>query len=119
MWREPDRWREVGFLFLRFPAGVATFTLAVAALAVPVIVVVSPLTARLGGEHPFGDWSHSATVEDLTSSAWSWLLVPLGALLLVGALHLLNLVADGCRRWAAAWLSSSSDDRSRRDALRG
>jgi hypothetical protein len=106
MWREPDRWREVGFLLLRFPAGIATFTLAVTALAVPVIVAVAPITARIGGDEPFGDWRYSGTLEDLTSSSWSWLLIPGGALLLLVAFHLLNLVADLCRRWAVAWLTS-------------
>ena len=37
MSRDRARWRELGYLMLRFPAGIATFTLAVTALTVPVI----------------------------------------------------------------------------------
>ena len=98
MSRDRQRWAELRYLFLRFPAGIATFTVALTALTVPVMVAVAPIQARVD-VHPFGDWALSARMEDVATSPWSWLLVPLGALLLLGALHLLNRLADACGRW--------------------
>jgi hypothetical protein len=99
-----SRWREFGFLMLRFPAGVATFTVAVTALAAPVLVAYAPVAARTDDSHPFGDWALSARMESAASSPWSWLLVPLGLLLLFGSFHLMNVIARACGRWTAAWL---------------
>jgi len=100
------RWREVGYLMLRFPVGIATFTIATAALATPALVAYAPIAARSGDAEPFGDWALSSTMQDVASSSWAWLLVPLGALLLIGSFHLLNAVAKGCGRWTAAWLGA-------------
>jgi hypothetical protein len=100
------RWRELAFLLLRFPVGVATFTLAVTALATPAMVAYAPVAARSGDAEPFGDWALSSTMEDVAGSPWAWLLMPLGALLLIGSFHLLNAVAKGCGRWTAAWLGA-------------
>ncbi len=98
--REGDRWRELWFLLLRFPAGIATFTLAVTALAVPVAVGWAPFT------DDFGTWDHSETLEDIASSPRSWFLVPLAVVLLVAALHLLAATGRLCARWAESWLGS-------------
>jgi len=106
---EHDRRRELGFLMLRFPAGIATFTAAVTALAVPVVVAMAPFTARYGGEQPFGEWSHSARIEAAASSPWAWFLVPLGAVLLIGSFHLLNVLARACGRWTSAWLGNDRE----------
>ena len=110
---EHDRRRELGFLMLRFPAGIATFTAAVTALTVPVIVAIAPFTARYGGDHPFGEWRYSSRFEDAASSSWAWFLMPLGAVLLIGSFHLLNVLARACGRWTAAWLGNDSDSRRR------
>jgi hypothetical protein len=107
---ERDRWREFGYLLLRFPVGVATFTIAVTALTTPLMVAYAPFEARYGGDHPFGDWAHSAAAEEIASSTpWSWLLVPLGLALLFGSFHLLNALADACGRWTTAWLGSGAN----------
>ncbi|HET7655030.1 MAG TPA: sensor domain-containing protein [Acidimicrobiales bacterium] len=92
------RWAELRYLFLRFPAGIATFTAALTALTVPVMVAVAPIQARID-DHPFGDWALSGRMEDVAASPWAWLLVPLGAVLLVAAVYLLNRLADACGRW--------------------
>jgi hypothetical protein len=99
-----DRWRELGYLFLRFPAGIATFTIAVVALTTPVTIALAPLQARIA-DHPFGDWALSSRMETAAASPWSWLLVPLGAAMLVLAFHLLNRLADACGDLTAAWLT--------------
>ena len=101
-----DRWRELTFLLLRFPVGIATFTVATTALATPAMVAYAPIAARSGDAEPFGDWALSTTMQDVAGSPWAWLLVPLGALLLIGSFHLLNALAKACGRWTAAWLGA-------------
>jgi hypothetical protein len=109
MVREPARGRELGYLLLRFPAGIATATFAAVALATPVLVAYAPWAAR-HEDQPFGDWAFSANLEDIASSSpWSWFLVPLGIVLLIPAFHLVNAVAAACGRWTAA--SLRVDDR--------
>jgi hypothetical protein len=105
MSHERARWHEAGYLLLRFPAGIATFTAAVAALTAALWVVWAPFHARIVNDHPFGDWAGSSFLEDLNTSPWSWLQVPLGLLLLVIALHLLNAIAGACGRWTASALA--------------
>jgi hypothetical protein len=107
MSREPARWRELWFLLLRFPVGIATFTAAVTLLATPLMIVYAPFHARYVEEiEPFGNWFGSSELEDLAGgSAWSWLLVPLGVIALFGAFHALNALAKACGRWASSWLS--------------
>ena len=106
MTRDPARWRELAYLMVRFPVGIATFTIAVTALAMPALVAYAPVAARSGEAEPFGDWTLSPRMQDVASSPWAWLLVPLGALMLIGSFHLLNALAKGCGRWAAAWLDA-------------
>jgi hypothetical protein len=103
------RWRELGFLLARFPIGIATFTAAAVALATPGLIAYAPFAAR--GEHePFGDWALSSTMEDVASTpVWSWLLVPLGAALLIGSLHLLNVLARASGRFTTAALTGDRD----------
>ena len=89
---------------LRFPAGVATFTLAVAALTAPIIVAYAPIYARYVDDS-FGDWFWASELEHFaTNSPWSWLLLPLGLAMLIVSYHLMNAVAGRCARWNAAWL---------------
>jgi hypothetical protein len=104
--RERDRWREVWFLLLRFPAGIATFTLAVTALSVPAAIGWAPFT------DDYGTWEESDTFEEIASSPWSWLLVPLAVVLLVAALHILTAAARLCAGWSESWLGRTARDRS-------
>ena len=104
MSRERRRWRELGYLILRFPVGVATFTIAVVALAVPGLVAYAPISARYV-DGSFGDWFWSDELERFASSSpWTWTLVPLGLIMLVVAFHVLDALARSCGRWTAAWL---------------
>ena len=104
MSRDRARWRELGYLTLRFPAGIATFTAATVALSAPLWVAWAPFHTRLVDDHSFGDWAGSSRLEDLTTSPWSWTLVPLGIALLFPAYHALNALARACGRWTTAWL---------------
>ena len=108
MTRDRDRWREFGYLLLRFPIGVATFTAAVSGLATPLMVAYAPIVVRYD-EQPFGDWALSSRMEDVASgSPWSWLLVPLGLVMLIASFHLMNSVATACGRWTTSWLAGAS-----------
>ena len=106
MGRDRDRWRELAYLLLRFPVGIATFTVAVTALATPFMIAWAPFNVRLGNNHPFGDWALSSRMEDVASSSWSWFLVPLGFAMLICSFHLMNVLAKACGRWATRWLGS-------------
>jgi hypothetical protein len=103
---DPLRWRELGYLLLRLPAGIATFTIAVTALAVPVAVAYAPFSARFDDDHTFGDWAYSSTLEDVATSPWAWLLVPAGVVALVVSFHAMNALAERCGRWTERWLSA-------------
>lgn len=107
MTRDRARWRELGFLILRFPAGVATFALAVTALTVPITIAYAPIYARFVDDS-FGDWFWSSELHDFAaSSPWSWSLVPMGVALLLVTFHALNALARACGRWAIASLGDS------------
>jgi Putative sensor len=100
-----DRWRELGYLMLRFPVGIATFTAAVTLLATSATTAHAPFSARYDDGSSFGDWALSSTIEDVaTSSPWSWCLVPLGLAMLIASFHLMNTLANACGRWTTAWL---------------
>lgn len=120
MTSERDRWHELGYLLLRFPVGIATFTAAVTALSTPVLVAYAPFVARYGDDHPFGDWSQSSRIEDVASSSpWSWFLVPLGFVMLFASFHLMNLLARACGRWTAGWLGDRAGEPASRPQFGG
>ena len=100
--RERSRWRELAYLLVRIPVGIATFVITVVALAVPLALIWAPIHARQVDD--FGDWSGSTQLHDLLSSPWSWGLIPLGLGLLVVSIHLLNGLAGRCGRWSAGQL---------------
>jgi hypothetical protein len=108
MTNERDRWRELGFLLLRFPAGLATFTAAVTAFATPFLVAYAPFSARDGGDHPFGTWSQSSRIEDIANSSWAWFLVPVGVGMVFASFHFMNAVARACGRWTTTWLGGET-----------
>ena len=102
MSRERSRWRELAYLFVRIPVGIATFVIAMVALAVPCAVIWAPIEARRVDD--FGNWSGSTELHGPLSSPWSWGLIPLGLGLLVISIHVLNALAARCGRWSAGWL---------------
>ena len=109
--RDRARWRELCFLMLRFPAGVATFTLAVTALTAPVMIGWAPIYARFvnDADDAFGDWFWSTELRNFANdNPWSWTLIPAGIALLFAAFHTLNAAAGACARWTTAWLGGGS-----------
>jgi hypothetical protein len=105
---DPVRRRELGFLMLRFPVGIATFTAAVTALSVPFAIAWSPVAARYDDSEPFGSWKYSARLDEICSSPWAWGLISVGAGLLIASFHLLNGLARVCARWTAHSLGAGN-----------
>ena len=105
MAHDGNRWRELGYLMLRFPLGVVTFTAAATAIATPFLMAYARSWLATD-EQPFGDWALSSRMEDVASgSPWSWLLVPFGLVMLVVSFHVMNVLAGVCRRIATALLA--------------
>ena len=103
---DATRRREAGFLMLRFPVGIATFTIAVVVLTAPAAVAYAPFAAHFGHDS-FGTWQHGERLHDAVAGGWGWSLVPAAAALFVGGVHLLNWAAESCGRWATGWLDTS------------
>ncbi len=86
-------WRGFWYLFLRFPVGVATFTIAVTLISVSLGLAFGP--------------TFSWATDDLTWGSWtfdpfplSFALVPIGFLLVFVSLHVMNALGAACGRWA-------------------
>jgi Putative sensor len=104
MSRERNRQRELSFLMLRFPVGIATFVAAATAISTPVLIALVPFRMRHVRDHPFGTWALSSKLETFAQSSWSWSLVPVGIAMFLAAFHAMNALADACGRWTEAWL---------------
>jgi len=100
------RWRELRFLLLRFPLGIATFTLAVALPTIAATLMWTPFYLR-SDDHDWGTWPLSTTIENLTS-AWSWLFVPAGLIVGVVSLWAMNWLAKTCGRLTALAIGYST-----------
>jgi hypothetical protein len=101
------RWRELGYLLLRFPAGIATFTIAAAVLTASASIAYAPVHVRIDDREPFGSWRYSQRLESVAGHGpWCWLLIPAGVLALVVCLHGLNALARACGRWSTASLGT-------------
>ena len=76
-WTDAATWRGLGYLLVRFPAGLATFTVAVILYATAGWLLAAPLLAPLGAID-FGVWEPDGVLDGL-------LLVPAGAALLIAS----------------------------------
>lgn len=76
-WTDGRTWRGAAFLFLRFPAGLASFIVATVAYGVALTLLAAPALAAVD-ELGFGPWDVDSVLEGLA-------LMPLGALALVAA----------------------------------
>lgn len=108
--RDRPTWHGVLYILLRFPAGIATFTVAVTLIATSLGMVFAPAYM----------WSS----DDLTWASrtfdpfpWSFALVPIGILLVFVSLHLMNAIAYACGRWARGSLGSTPPLVSEREEL--
>jgi Putative sensor len=93
-WRDSTTWRGVAYLLARFPIGIATFTVAVAAYGAALTLIAAPLLAPLDGID-LGIWEPSTVIEGIA-------LVPAGLALLVLSAWISEAMAAGSRalaRW--------------------
>jgi hypothetical protein len=78
-WTDARTWRGVAFLFLRFPAGLASFIVATVSYGVALTLLAAPLLATLDGDGlDIGPWDIDGVLEGLA-------LMPLGAVALIAA----------------------------------
>jgi hypothetical protein len=98
--RSAETWRELAYLLIRFPTGIASFTIAVTVVAAGIEFgfVLPVLVAFVPGAGPdFGSWSVNAVGRAL-------LLVPPGLVLLVLAPTIINALGRVERSLATAFL---------------
>ena len=76
-WTDGMTWRGLLYLLVRFPVGIATFSIAVAAYGTALMFLGAPILAPLDGIE-LGFWEPDTVLEGLA-------LVPLGAVALVAA----------------------------------
>jgi len=93
LWSDPGTWRGIPYLLLRFPAGIATFTIAVTLTATSLAMAFAP--------------TYMWTSDDLTWAdrtfdpfPWSFALVPVGIVFFFVSLHVMNALAAVSGRWA-------------------
>jgi Putative sensor len=78
-WTDGRTWRGVAYLFLRFPAGLAAFTVATVSYGVALTLLAAPLLAPVAADGlDVGPWDLDGVLEGLA-------VMPLGAIALVAA----------------------------------
>jgi hypothetical protein len=78
-WTDGASWRGIAYLLIRFPAGLATFTVALAAFGAAACLLAAPVVVPYDGDTwNVGDWEVDTLLESLA-------LVPAGLLTLVAA----------------------------------
>lgn len=88
----PPTWKGIAYLLLRFPAGIATFTIAVTLVATSLAMTFAPTYTWASDDVTWGSWTFDAFW-------WSFLLVPVGIVLVFVSLHVMNALATACARW--------------------
>jgi Putative sensor len=95
-WTDSATWRGMLYLLLRFPIGMATFTVAVASYATALFLIAAPIVAPFDTIE-LGIWEPNTVLEGLA-------LVPLGATALVASGWISEAMAAMSRalaRWGA------------------
>jgi hypothetical protein len=100
LWSDGGTWRGIPYLLLRFPAGIATFTIAVTLTATSLAMAFAP--------------TYMWTSDDLTWAdrtfdpfPWSFALVPAGVVFFFVSLHVMDALAFVCGRWARSSLGDT------------
>ena len=97
LWADGPSWKGIVYLLLRFPVGIATFTLAVTLVSTSLGLAFAPTYAWVEDEQTWGSWTFDPF-------PWSFAVVPVGIVLVFVSFHVMNAVADLCGRWARASL---------------
>jgi hypothetical protein len=85
-------WKGTVYLLLRFPVGIATFTIAVTLVATSLSMAFAPAYWWVSDDLTWGSWTFDPFW-------WSFLLVPVGFVLTFASLHLTNALATACAWW--------------------
>ena len=93
-------WKSFAYLMLEFPFGIASFVTVVTTLSLSVGLILTPFTYKVIPVD-FGLWR-----VDSKNEAAVWCFV--GIILLIGSLHLINLIAAMWGRFARVMLSPSA-----------
>ena len=86
------------YLFLKFPLGIVTFTIAVTLIAVTVGLLAAPTYMWTSNQLVWGSWSFDPF-------PWSWILMVIGIPMVFISLHLLNATATAFGGITKAMLS--------------
>jgi signal transduction histidine kinase len=100
---DPQTWKDTAYLACQFPLGILWFTLTTVAIVVPPALLVAPawFWAPAGGID-VGIWNVDTVVEAI-------ILVPIGALLVVPALYLVDGMGIAHAYWARLLLHAEPD----------
>ncbi len=90
--RHTPTWKGIVYLLLRFPVGIATFTIAVTLVSTAVGMAFAPVYMWTSDDVTWGSWTFDPFW-------WSFLLVPLGIVLAFVSMHVMNALATVCARW--------------------
>jgi len=85
------------YLFLKFPLGIVTFTIAVTLIAVTVGFLAAPTYMWTSNPIVWGSWSFDPF-------PWSWILTIIGIPMVFISLHLMNAIAVVFGRMTRAML---------------
>jgi hypothetical protein len=105
--RASSTWRGLGFIFLKFWLGVLSFVLLVTFLGVAVELLLIPVFPEGTLNVQIGGWTVAQTIETTTEQA---IAVPVGAVLAVVAMHILNAFARVNASIASSLLGSTNTD---------
>jgi len=77
-------WREVGFVVLRLPLGIAGFAVAVTIVSLMVVGLAQPIVVTAGFETEIGSWTIDTFIESLAYLPFSILFLLVGPRILLG-----------------------------------
>jgi signal transduction histidine kinase len=97
--RSPQLWRDVSYLLLLFPVGIAELTL----VMLPVGYLISPFVYIAGGTHQINFWTVNTMFE-------SWLAAVVGIILIVPLSALINFVAMLHGELGKKFLATSNEE---------
>jgi signal transduction histidine kinase len=80
---DPAIWRDLGYLLLLFPVGLAEFVITAFALGLTVYWLTLPFTYLIGGTQFFGVWKIDTFAEALTGMIFGLILIPFGLALMI------------------------------------
>ena len=91
-------WTGVLYLLLKFPFGIATFTIAVTVVSVTLGLLTAPAWMWTSDPVTWGDWSFDPF-------PWSWICTLVGIPMVFISLHLMNGAAAAASRLARVTLT--------------